>query len=85
MATVDYNDATGNYELIDHGRVVSTHKTAETAKRAGKRYGRQHSQPVSYKGPRMNTTEWIYRPSADDRSGNRHSGGGRHGGFLGLF
>lgn len=83
MATVDFNDSTGNYELIDHGAVVSTHTTAKAAKSAGKRYGRKKDQPVSYLGPRMDDAIWIYSP--DERIEAERGGKTNRGGLFGLF
>ena len=82
MATVVYNDRSDRYEVIDHGRVVSTHTTANAAKNAGRRYGKQNHQPVSYRGPNMTTATWIYSP-AQDRDPGAKPAGSR--GFLGSL
>lgn len=56
MAIVLYNADSEMYELYDREhtspQLVSRHRTAETAKSAGKRYGKQNDVSVTYRGPR---------------------------------
>lgn len=87
MASVTYNDQEEMYELVDHGRLVSRHRTASTAREAGIKYGRKHNQAVSYRGPGMNSAKWIYSPDDGSPLKTSSGSGGRSSGglFGGLF